>query len=393
MALPFVDSERDVLNLFDTEISALDQNFRLRSFLREREAEQEQRPTDLIIYYVGHGSFGYNNNEYFLTLRTTLADDPYTFSFSLRALANILRTHARTMRRYLILDACFAAAAAPLMSDNDAVRRIEKSTITNTAWASEYDTANQAVSYGTTLLCASSKDDPAYFGEELTHFTEALLLALQRGDPLGGPLLSIQNVRDLAWRHLRELHADSTAHPEIHSPDQRGHADIGRIGLFPNPSAGLPNETIEPQLVERIDVIINEYRQVRDGPRDDQRILKMERIAKRMRFMATDVMPMLPELANSTSSSRRLFAVMLLQVQPRREYLVWLSERFRADRPFVQYQAARALSDASRTLNPEFKSQLLDTIAYAKSLLSDDRDQTRTRILNEAAIDALRLPD
>ena len=104
----------NVLDLFDSELNSLTQYSEITDWLEHHlktTNTQSERTTDLFMYYVGHGGFGDHNDSYYLAIRATRKYDPFTYSIQISALANILRTYAAELRRFLLIDACFAAAA------------------------------------------------------------------------------------------------------------------------------------------------------------------------------------------------------------------------------------------------------------------------------------------
>ena len=83
-------------------------------FLHERlnqSLEREQLPKDLIVYYVGHGGFRDSKSDYYLAIRSTQRPDLYISSIPIQSLAMAIKEEARYLRRYIILDSCFSAAA------------------------------------------------------------------------------------------------------------------------------------------------------------------------------------------------------------------------------------------------------------------------------------------
>lgn len=107
---PMVASE-DCLDLFDSPRSWPDQEAELADWLIDRTATQPG-PTDLIVHYVGHGGFRDESRDYYLAIRATRAENPFYHSIMVDSLWRALRSGARQLRRFLIIDACFSAAAA-----------------------------------------------------------------------------------------------------------------------------------------------------------------------------------------------------------------------------------------------------------------------------------------
>src|ERR1017187_3588110 len=71
MAIP----NANLLDLFDTEDSPTMILDRIGGFLRERKetatATGQDQPSDLLLYYTGHGGFTGSDKTYFLAIRTT----------------------------------------------------------------------------------------------------------------------------------------------------------------------------------------------------------------------------------------------------------------------------------------------------------------------------------
>src|SRR6266566_7355960 len=107
-------SAENLLNLFDVDLSADDIDSRICDFLDQRIAEMKisgNAARDLLVYYVGHGGFFGPQAGYYLAIRRTRSNNPRASSIEIAALADTLKEKARRLRRLLILDCCFAAAA------------------------------------------------------------------------------------------------------------------------------------------------------------------------------------------------------------------------------------------------------------------------------------------
>lgn len=121
----------------------------------------------------------------------------------------------------------------------------------------------------------------------------------------------------------------------------------------------------------------------------DQRTLNMEIVTSKMRSLAFVSLPLLQDLARSSSPGQRLAAVSILQSIPNPDYLSWLAERLIVEKPFIGYHAAFALLTAVRTLGkPHFK-QLQEAIEVAKKgMIEKYGDMTsesdRFKVLSEA---------
>jgi len=146
------------------------------------------------------------------------------------SLADTLTEKARYLRRILILDCCFAAAAfAAFQSGPDQVA------IQQTVTA--FLVTSKSVGFptrGTSLLCSSSHKAPSLLlpDNSSTMFTKALLDALLQGTPARRSRLSLRDVKELATDRLYGM--QNAPKPLVLSPDQ-SEGDIADIPFFPNP--------------------------------------------------------------------------------------------------------------------------------------------------------------
>lgn len=117
----------------------------------------------------------------------------------------------------------------------------------------------------------------------------------------------------------------------------------------------------------------------------DPRTRRMELVATRLRTMGFAAEPLLPELASSSVPGERLAAISILQVRPRLDYVNWLGERFRTERPFIQYHAAVGLISAARVLGSDAAMPIREAIRTARELLGEtNRGTDRWNALDEA---------
>jgi uncharacterized metal-binding protein len=221
LALP----AQNVLDLFDSNQPAAVIDEELALFLERRQSDlktQELEAQDIIVYYVGHGGFSSPGNEYFLAIRATRAGNEYMTSYAITALANTLREHASFMRKYLILDSCFSAAAQA--SFQSAPLEVAKQ-----------QTLAEFPKKGTALLCAAGPKDPANSlpGQVHTMFSGALLDCLQKGSLDKPERLSLFDVGELTRSLIKERFPDKAVRPELHSPDQK-QGDVVVLPFFPN---------------------------------------------------------------------------------------------------------------------------------------------------------------
>jgi hypothetical protein len=216
-------SPDNLLDLFDSERHAADLLEDIQGFLHARAGSPGSgKGGDLIVFYTGHGGFDGPDQEYHLAIRRTREELAGATSMRMKDLADCIRRSLPRVRRYLILDACFAAAAYKEFQSAPEQVAVQK-------------TLAEFPGPGTALLCSSGAKNASLnpMGAERTVFSGGLLDALQRGSPDYGDALSLQDVRDLAWDCIRERFPDRAVRPEVHCPDQR-QGDLARLSLFPN---------------------------------------------------------------------------------------------------------------------------------------------------------------
>lgn len=224
--------QENLLWLFDSLRSQGDQLTEIASFLmrRMRQLENDGSPaSNLLIYYVGHGFFTRGQEQaYCLAVCRTNAANQSATSIRAGDLANVVKEHARMLRRYLILDSCFAASA---FKEFQAAPQV----------AAMVQIKKELPGDGTSLLCAASSDLRARAPKDLkrTMFSSALIHVLRSGAEQAGQHLSFSELGYLITDNLRRTHPDTYVRPEMHSPDQ-GKGDIAHVPLFPNPAYRAP---------------------------------------------------------------------------------------------------------------------------------------------------------
>lgn len=221
--------EANLSNFFDAELGPNELDEAIDDFLATRKAELEASgtpATDLLVFYTGHGNFQLGNDDFFLALRNSRKGRPDVSALRMTSLAATLKEQARHLRRFLILDCCFAAAAGRYLQSGAAVEAVAVQTM---------DAFKEMPKKGTALLCSSSAKTPSEIAPDgaYTMFSEALLHALKTGHAGEDQWLSISSLAWLIRGYLKERYQDAAVRPEVHSPDQ-GEGDIGLLPLFPN---------------------------------------------------------------------------------------------------------------------------------------------------------------
>jgi hypothetical protein len=227
----------NVKDFFDDPRAPADILKEAAQFLERRQKEMEHHgrlSTDLLFYFVGHAGFVGSDNAYCLFLKFTQERLLRPTSLHITDLAEVFQENARHLRRYFILDACFAGAAPRFIFQSSRGEMIRR----------ELD--QHLPRKGVALLCSSSSQHPskAPKGERYTMFTGALLDVLMRNQPREEERLSLRVLGRLTADLIRDRFENAAVRPEVHSPDQRD-GDLADVPLFPNPP------TREPTLREQ----------------------------------------------------------------------------------------------------------------------------------------------
>ena len=188
----------NLLDLFDADKIADELDEAIGRFLEERIATMKaagNSARDLLLYFVGHGGFVGRNFDFFLAIRRTRMDNPRASGLQMMSLADTLTEQARFLRRFIILDCCFAAAAFSSFQSGPAQVAIEKT-------RDAFETPKKVKGIptrGTALLCSSGHKLPSLLLPDgsSTMFTKAFLDALAQGADEQHHLLSLRRVKEL----------------------------------------------------------------------------------------------------------------------------------------------------------------------------------------------------
>ena len=234
----------NLLDLFDSEKYAGELDEEISQFLERRLIDLKKAgnsATDVILYFVGHGGFIGPDADFYLAIRLTRIGNPRSSGLQVTALADTLKDSARLLRRIVILDCCFAAAAFSAFQGvkDDLVFKKTNSAFQKGGKSFGFPTK------GTTLLCSSSSKSPSRIlpGGESTMFTNAFLVALTQGTTSPDDHLTLREVKDVTAELLTEI--PDAPRPVMHSPDQ-SEGDIADIPFFPNPCTNEYLEKMKP---------------------------------------------------------------------------------------------------------------------------------------------------
>lgn len=234
--LPLIKSDRLVLDLFDSEMSASDQYEKMDNFIATIKENTPVR--NLFIFYTGHGGISDAEQVYCLTIRDTRKDSIYQSSLHCRQIAKILRQNAKQFCRYIFLDSCFAGAAIVYGFQSS-----EQSVVDVKLREIKWDDSKQSAG-GVAIICAASRYNAAKFLPDGTMFSEALIYSFTNGDSNKGELLTLDDIFKLITDRIFEEHPDEAVRPELHMPEQ-SQGLIHQRYIAKNTSWKIPNEAIE----------------------------------------------------------------------------------------------------------------------------------------------------
>jgi WD40 repeat protein len=253
------DSIED-LDLFNRDLLPSQIVHEVHSFLTEND-----RLTDLIIYYCGHGSFLPPDRTYYLMLRTTHPERAASTGLQFKQFRTDLDEVLSGKRIYLLLDCCYAAAA---VSDWMAGSNI--STVIGGQIEDVFP------SHGTALLAATSRSSPAIApaDRETTLFSGHLADAIENGADIDRDVLSLSDIAQSVRNRIRREGIRNRVLPELYAPRQML-GDVSRIPLTRNGRRVLsithPATIIMPSAPSSLDSEHEGTRHAFDQPTTDRR--------------------------------------------------------------------------------------------------------------------------
>lgn len=236
LTLKFGLPDENLLDLFDQSFSPYEIDKEIAQFLQSRSGSDEGRSSirDLIVYFVGHGGFD-NNKNFYLAIKCTNTRSLGPSSVKIHDFAVTLRERARFLRRYVILDCCFAASATNVFQSSSAASEAASQQALDAFAETAAKRSLGLPSRGTSLLCSSRHNTPSQLNPDQsnTMFSEALLSVLDHGTTSLGLSLHLREVHSLAESYLKDKYKDQAPRPEVHSPDQ-SEGDVATVPFFPN---------------------------------------------------------------------------------------------------------------------------------------------------------------
>jgi hypothetical protein len=227
--------EKNLLNLFDSDDDPDSLLEQIEIFLDDRvkQLAPDGGPQDLLLYYLGHGGFT-TDNKYRLAVGRTRAGSEDTSSIRMGDLARTIKNKAGQIRKYLILDCCFAA---------EAFKYFQSTRQSSPGEAAQVELRDAlAPATGTTMLCSSSAIETSKAPEEekYTMFSGALLQTLRDGIPRSKRRITMAQLGEAVASFIRQQYKEGAVRPQVLSPDQRDD-ELKDIPLFPNPALKLRN--------------------------------------------------------------------------------------------------------------------------------------------------------
>jgi hypothetical protein len=226
--------EKNVLDLFDTpDAPHMIIDEQIGKFLEQRTSEMKEEGNvarDLLVYFVGHGGFDEDSN-YYLAIRCT-SENVDLSAIPIKALAKTFRDKVVSLRRIIILDSCYSAAAFAKFQGGIG----GPAKIGNKQASEAFEKRAKTIGRGTALLCSSGKRAASQIAKDhsCTMFTKALLGALYTGIRNDKQYLSLNEVHDLVEEIVKDRFRGKAPRPEVHSPDQ-ANGDVADVPFFPNP--------------------------------------------------------------------------------------------------------------------------------------------------------------
>jgi hypothetical protein len=268
-----------LLPLFDTTKSQSDILVAVADFLSEKyKAQSEGGIRDLLLYYVGHGNFTAARN-YCLAVRDSRPKVDGTL-LRMSDLAGVIRNNAGGLRRFLILDCCFAGKA---------IKEIQAGPLV----AAREEIMESFAREGTTLLCSSTegKVSLAPEGSKYTMFSGALLEVLRNGVAKIDTPLSMEQLGTTADSLIRERYPGEAVRPTVLSPDPVAEK-TSAVPFFPN-AATRPRKLKEQveEVSTKLSQLSNDVTTVGKWVKDLQSQRTLEMTDLKMRLEALESRP------------------------------------------------------------------------------------------------------
>jgi ppGpp synthetase/RelA/SpoT-type nucleotidyltranferase len=203
------------LDLFDSELSSLDQLERMLDFVKQLKAWSERGPTELLVYYVGHGQVTPKDDDLFWVLNSSKSATGTASCLSVKSLASSIAGELTSLRLFFIVDCCFSGAAAKLFMNGRPMER-----------ALQKVDAVVGPQSGVAFLCSSSSEEVSFVLEDgsSTVFTRSLMNVLESGDGLEPEeeLISLQRLHIVCSAQIKKAYGPTRPTPFLVDPRQEG---------------------------------------------------------------------------------------------------------------------------------------------------------------------------
>ena len=190
--------------------------------IRFLKSEPVNKASDLLLYFVGHGDFTGDTQEYVLLVQSSDPRLLETTALKASDLAALIRKNAPNLKQHLLIDACFAGAAEEAVYgrsvSKEALRALREQHVE--------------------MLCSSGMvRSRAPRNEECTPFSSAILDVLMTGSEKVNGSLTLKTVGELAADRIKDTFADKAAIPKFF-PENEG-AEIINRPLFQNAASSI----------------------------------------------------------------------------------------------------------------------------------------------------------
>ncbi|MEK7989415.1 MAG: phosphoribosyltransferase family protein [Thiotrichaceae bacterium] len=248
----------DILDLFDSDLTLLSIDKEIERFLKVRSSDKAY--TDVILYYVGHGTI--DQNQFAVLLKSSEKSRKSLTIYKMRNLKARLDDAIGLKRFWIFLDCCFAGSAVVDFQPQDDIQ---------TSMLNEAESVFLGEGIAFFAACAPDKKAFADFNGGITQFSHMLLGALGDGSEDYGDKLTANHVFKIMKAKGREYYGEKAIMPELHSPKNH---DGGMLDtpFFPNPA-----KAISPKRTD-IEMTPDEYAEIMYS---QVRFLKIDNIGKK----------------------------------------------------------------------------------------------------------------
>ncbi|MBY3366504.1 caspase family protein [Rhizobium laguerreae] len=371
--------QENVIYFFDDELdpSALDRTIRVELTASLARLTAKGTPaTDLIVYYVGHGSFD-EDRQYFLALRSTDSKNQGISGLKVGPLMRSLNGVAGSLRKYVILDACYSGEAVRFSQSSPGTEHIMVGQM-----------VRSLERQGSAFLCSSSREVISEFLKDgsNTKFTKALTDVLWEGSTTRPSPLSLDDLADLTRERI-SIGDPLASLPEIHMPEQ-GPQKVAAVRLFPNGPRPAAQRAADEGMSARIQAKLDQLeRETTEKNKERVRQLALQQAVldeRRSRMLAEQEATRKGEeetLKRYSSDEERVFrlaAESIHPVEPDRSLLIawlgWNAGEHKVKAGAFRFEAKEHIAEAGQ--RKYYASNIYDQIRKEEKSGSDDTART-----------------